>query len=272
MSFVTSTAALEAARRYGDEHRSFEQHRDVRVTGNGPVCLRLDGRSFHSFTRAYVHPFDVRIENAMDAACVALLKSDIGVELAYVQSDEITIVIPRDRVPFDGRIEKLLSVPASICAVGFAMSIVDAGAPMPTLPSFDARLLTAADETDVHGILIERQQDALKNAVSMLAHWTLLEQERLTPKAAHFKLLPLDMRERIELCAQMGVPFHLLASGRKLGRVHTYQLIRRRGFNPISDEDVVTTRRLMTRMDPTPDFRELDGLPWAPTRGMRNER
>lgn len=251
---------------YKAEHGLLERHRTVKVSDSGPVGLRLDGRSFHTFTKDFEHPFDVRIEDAMDAACRALLQADLGIELCYVQSDEITLIIPRDRVPFDGRLEKLLSVPAAVAASAFALSIAQAGAPMPTPPSFDARLLTLDDEDAAVACVSERQLDCVKNAVSMLVHWTLVLQEGLTPRQAHRRLMPMSMRDRMDLCEQLGVPFGALSQARRLGRVHTFQIVTRTGHNPIAGVDVDVFRRELVQLDPTPDFRALTGLPWAPTR------
>jgi tRNA(His) 5'-end guanylyltransferase len=257
-------AGLTAA--YKADHAVYEQHRGLRAEGRGPVCLRLDGRSFHTFTRGFERPFDARFEEAMDAACRALLAADLGIELAYVQSDEITILIPQDRVPYDGRLEKLVSVPASLCASAFALALSAAGTELPGPPAFDARVLTLDSEDDALAALAERQLDALKNAVSMLVHWTLVLGEGLTPRQAHDRLMPLNMRERIALSESLGAPFAEVDRARKLGRVHTFELVERTGRNPLSGEDVAFVRRVPVCLDPTPEFRTLERLPWAPTR------
>jgi tRNA(His) 5'-end guanylyltransferase len=256
----------DLAAAYKADHAVYERHRDERAGGRGPLCLRLDGRSFHTFTRGFERPFDPRFEEAMDASCRALLAADLGIELAYVQSDEITILIPGDRVPYDRRLEKLVSVPASLCASAFALALSAGGANLPGPPAFDARVLTLDSEEDALAALIERQADALKNSVSMLVHWTLVLGEGLTPRQAHERLQPMNMRERIALSERLGAPFSEVSPARKLGRLHTFQIVDRTGKNPLNGEDVTFQRRVPVCLEPTPDFRTLSRLPWAISR------
>lgn len=48
-----------------------------------PVVIRLDGKSFHSFTRGFDKPFDAIIEYAMVATMVQLCENIQGCVLGY---------------------------------------------------------------------------------------------------------------------------------------------------------------------------------------------
>ena len=60
-----------------------------------PVIMRLDGRAFHTFTKQIKaeKPFDDRLHNNMIAISVELMQEIQGSKCAYIQSDEISILI-----------------------------------------------------------------------------------------------------------------------------------------------------------------------------------
>ena len=77
-----------------------------------PVLARIDGRSFHSFTRGMDRPFDAVFSNAMVDTTAALVR-ETGACMGYTQSDEITLAWysdnPKTQIWFDGRIAKMTS-------------------------------------------------------------------------------------------------------------------------------------------------------------------
>jgi len=86
--------------------------------------LRLDGRAFHTYTKKFKRPFDDELINAMDAAAIYLCSNIQGVKFGYVQSDEISICFTdydnyESTLWYDGNIQKIVSVSASMCAAKF---------------------------------------------------------------------------------------------------------------------------------------------------------
>lgn len=254
-SATFNVAVVDRVAQYTADHRLFERDA-LRRAGDGWIGLRLDGRSFHTLTREMTHPFDARFEDAMGAACEALMGDEIGFRCCYVQSDEITLILEPGRDAFARRVEKLLSVPAAVCASAFSLK---AG----QVAGFDARLLSFDCELDAVAALAERQQDAVKNAVTTLAYWTLRQRENLTGRQAHRRLMALGLCERMELCQQLGDPFNDLPHGRRMGRLLCFDRVLRAGFNPKSGERITASRRVLTWQDPTPDFRCLAAVPGA---------
>ena len=57
------------------------------------TLLRVDGKSFHSYTRGCGRPFDAELMADMDAAAQALCENITGAQLAFVQSDEISVLL-----------------------------------------------------------------------------------------------------------------------------------------------------------------------------------
>lgn len=247
-------AVHHRAGQYRLDHSVFEASSHYRA--DSPlVGLRLDGRNFHSLTSSFEHPFDSKFEAAMDSAGTALLEAGLGVELAYLQSDEITLLIPEGRVPFDGRVEKLCSTFSALAAVDFSRHL-DLNA------SFDCRVLHLNSEEDALACLLERQWDARKNALSMLVHWTLIQKRGMTAKQAHKFLKSLKHPQRVELSIELGVPFQELEDGRRMGRTIVYVPHLHQGYNPITKETVQVYRRGVQKLGSCPDFALCNSLPW----------
>jgi tRNA(His) guanylyltransferase len=85
--------------------------------------LRLDGRSFSRLTEAsFQKPFDERFHELMSNTSEALL-SDMGGLYAYTESDEISVLFPRDFDLFDREVEKLVSISAAVAAGTFSVAL-----------------------------------------------------------------------------------------------------------------------------------------------------
>lgn len=89
-----------------------------------PVLIRLDMRSGHSFTKGFQRPFDEVFMNSMQETAKYLCENIQNCKLAYVQSDEITLVlIDYEKLNtdafFDYRVDKLCSIAASMATMAF---------------------------------------------------------------------------------------------------------------------------------------------------------
>jgi tRNA(His) 5'-end guanylyltransferase len=124
----------------GQEMKSFEAATcDAVVDMSRPCVVRLDGHCFHTFTRGFRRPYDLRIHAAMVATATDLLER-FGAVTAYTESDEISLLFPPSTpevltVPFKGRVQKICSVTAGfasarfnqhMCAPRLPISILDA--------------------------------------------------------------------------------------------------------------------------------------------------
>ncbi len=56
------------------------------------VVLRIDGVCFHGYTHGCERPYDLGLMSDMDATALALCRNIAGAQLAYVQSDEISVL------------------------------------------------------------------------------------------------------------------------------------------------------------------------------------
>jgi tRNA(His) guanylyltransferase len=90
-----------------------------------PLLLRLDGKSFHTLTRHTEKPFDHNIIESMDETACRLMSDIQGAELAYIQSDEISILLypwkGQDSQPwFANELQKIVSISAGIASAMFS--------------------------------------------------------------------------------------------------------------------------------------------------------
>ncbi|WIB65413.1 tRNA(His) guanylyltransferase Thg1 family protein [Curtobacterium sp. MCBD17_040] len=155
----------------GDVFKARERMHRAVLPADEYVILRLDGRAFHTYCRDLNKPYDLQFMADMDAATLALSEHISGVRLAYVQSDEISLIItawtpenPAGQLMFGGATQKLVSVTASRAA-----SVFNRLRPTAPIADFDARVFTLPTRDDVRSYLAWRQSDARRNTLSMLA-------------------------------------------------------------------------------------------------------
>ncbi len=158
----------------GDRIKMYEnQTCGIRLLPRIPVVCRLDGKSFHSFTKGLNRPFDERLSKLMIETTKFLLK-ETNANCAYTQSDEITLVWYSDsyesQTYFDGRLFKILSILPSVCSVYFNKQL---GNYIPEkahlMPVFDCRVFNVPTIEEAANVFYWRELDATKNSISMAA-------------------------------------------------------------------------------------------------------
>lgn len=102
----------------------YEEIPKTRLMRRCPVICRLDGRSFHTFTRGFKRPFDNVLIKTMQETAKYLCENIQGCQLAYTQSDEISLLlIDYQRFEtsawFDYEIQKICSISASMATMEF---------------------------------------------------------------------------------------------------------------------------------------------------------
>jgi tRNA(His) guanylyltransferase len=132
------------------------------------TVLRLDGKAFHSYTRGLDRPYDRQLMEDMSATAMFLCEQVQGCRLAYTQSDEISLILTDFETPgtqawFDGNVQKMVSVSASLATAKF--NELRPG----KLAFFDSRAFTIPDPIEVVNYLVWRQKDATRNSISMAA-------------------------------------------------------------------------------------------------------
>lgn len=177
----------------GDRMKSYENVSRYKLQPRTPVIIRIDGRAFSSYTRGFRKPWDHHIQDSISSAAIALIQNISGADIAYIQSDEISVLINTykhfsTQPWFNNNIQKISSVSASI-ATAYFNATMGSGVTS-ALAMFDARCFTIPREEAVNYFLW-RQQDAIRNSVSSLA------QANFSAKQLHGKS-QIDMKEMLK--------------------------------------------------------------------------
>jgi len=195
------------------------------------TLLRLDGKAFHTYTKGLKRPFDADLIADMDSAIIAMLPEIQGAVFAYTQSDEISVLLtdfatPNTSAWFDGNLQKMVSVAASIMTAEFNKQrlkrfgkwmdatleekLVENAIETQTLAYFDCRAFTIPDRTEVMNYFRFRQQDCIRNSVSMVAQSNF----------SHTELHGKSQSDMHEMLHQKGVNWATdFSDGEKNGRL-----------------------------------------------------
>ena len=183
--------------------KEYEKRNQYYLQKRTPVAIRVDGRSFHTFTKGFQRPFDEILMTTMQETARYMCENIQNAKFAYVQSDEITIIlVDYDTLEtdcwFNYRTDKLCSIAASMATLKFNMAFKEAilneelewknsltpqsveiqeahNNYITTLKKaaqkgamFDARCFNIPKE-EVANLIYWRQLDAMRNSVQMVA-------------------------------------------------------------------------------------------------------
>jgi tRNA(His) guanylyltransferase len=162
------------------------------------TIIRLDGRSFSKFCKRFKKPFDDDFVRMMNESAKYVAENAQGCKMAFVQSDEITLVLTdfdelTTKAWYDGRIQKICSISASLASTKFLQLLFDYEISKmdndklskldydqikrevsklimnQKLMEFDSRVYTVPPRDEVLNTVFWRQQDCTRNSVSMVA-------------------------------------------------------------------------------------------------------
>lgn len=197
------------------------------------TIIRIDGKAFKTYTRGLKKPFDMGLIEDMDETAKYLCKNIQGAKMAFVQSDEISIVLTdfdtlQTDAWFDGQVQKIVSVSASMATSKFNQlrtkryitEKFDNGIDKITeiwfknlidfkLAEFDSRVFTIPFKEEVLNYLQWRQQDTVRNSISSVA------QSMFSPKELHGK----NQNDMQEMCFQKGINWNDFDAKLKRGRL-----------------------------------------------------
>ena len=158
----------------GDRMKDLEHRTRYMLPRRCYTLIRIDGKAFHSYTRGMERPFDQGLREDMQETTRLLCEGIAGCRLGYTQSDEISLVLTDfDKVNseawFDGNLQKVTSVSASMATAYFNMLRAKRAADKRGPAMFDSRVWATADPWEVYNTFWWRQKDATRNAVQMVA-------------------------------------------------------------------------------------------------------
>lgn len=183
------------------------------LTRRMPVIIRVDGRSFHTFTNGFKKPFDDILVKTMQDTMKYLCENIQGCVLGYTQSDEISLVLIdyaelTTDAWFGNNLQKMCSISASMATLAFNRAFAKAfdewgranlpdwdmgGTNQPVDEKllklcktydkalnkgamFDSRVFTIPKE-EVCNYMLWRQQDATRNSIQSVGQANFSQKE-----------------------------------------------------------------------------------------------
>lgn len=197
----------------GDRMKTFELATRHVLPPRTHTIVRVDGKAFHSYLRGATKPYDHTFMDDMDAVAIDLCQEISGAAFAFVQSDEVSVLVtdfgsPGTQPWLGGVVSKWTSITASIATATLNARRPDKRA------LFDARAFTIADPVEVASYFVWRQRDCVRNSISMAA------QSMFSARQLH-GVNTADMQEMMR--AQHGVNWDDYPAGCKRGRVVSRQ-------------------------------------------------
>lgn len=225
--------------------RDGECYHGLRVPPGVFIVLRLDGRAFSALTLRLKlsKPFDEQFHTHMTSTGAAVFEAMHAV-YAYTESDEISIVLPRETNLFSREVEKLVSVAAGRASA--VMSVL-----LETIVDFDGRVWVGATEADVVDYMLWRQADAKRCCVNGWAYWTLRHSGK-SPGAANSQLSKLNGLAKQKMLLDYGYEVDQLAGWQRHGTGISHEVYTKPGFNPKTGTSVEVERRRVLVDDELP--------------------
>lgn len=196
---------------------------DYRLLPNSYILVMIDGKNFSKLIKnKFEKPFDDWFISTMDKTAIHLCKEIQNCVGAFVQSDEISLIIKDNTLtssPFDGRLCKLQSVIPSIATAFFNKELIRrnliAGMNIEDITSmpdycFDCKAWTVPTTNDALSWILHRQIDCVRNS----------KQQFVQTYMPHKSLLNKDTDTQVELCFEnTGNDWNVIEDNKKYGRL-----------------------------------------------------
>ncbi len=216
--------------------RSVENMREGELPADVFIIARLDGRSFSKLTKVHFEkPFDEKFHCLMVKTMKYIMEKVPEIKLAYNQSDEISLLIMPGCSAFNRKARKLLSLLPSMASAKFTLLL---GEPV----SFDCRLNIQSNVEGMLRYFSWRSIDAERNAFNAWAYWLLRKQGAKPHDVAEY-LRVLDKKAHKKLLRDHKVDLSEIPVWQTKGIIMYRITETRGGFNPLTQEPTICTRR-----------------------------
>lgn len=218
--------------------RIYEQSIDQRILPELYLVARLDGRSFSRLTKEicdFEAPFDLRFRDMMVNTVKSLMDCGFRVVYGFTESDEISLLFHPDENTFGRKVRKYNSILAGQASAAFSLQLGRVAA-------MDCRLIPLPTLELVQDYFLWRQEDAHRNALNAHCYW-MLRKEGLSVTEATSQLEKKSTSYKNELLFSRGINFDKLPSWQKHGIGIIWADTEKKGFNPITQQEVTALRR-----------------------------
>ena len=215
--------------------RRLESYHEQRVLDGAWFAVRLDGRSFSKLTeKNFIKPFDLRFSELMAETTQELVR-EFDALYGYTESDEISLIFRPEWRMFDRCHEKIISLMAASATASFVKA-------SDHVVQFDSRVITFPNRNTAVDYFRWRGEDAARNALNTCCHWTMINAGSTAGYTAA-QLERMGFKEKINLLFQHNVDFFTVPNRFRYGIGFLWEDYQKEGFNPKTNELVLTPRR-----------------------------
>ena len=212
-----------------DKCRYYQSLTNYKLTPNCCILVHIDGKNFSKLIKNnFKKPFDDDFIDMMNKTALYLCNNVQGCKLAYVQSDEISLLItdydtPDTDILFGGRLCKIQSILASMATSefnrqfilykigikGFTGKSEENIIKNMKMAQFDCKAWVVPNENDAFAWFLYRNIDCVRNS----------KQQTAQTWCSHKELMGKDTDEQIEyLVKNHGIDWNTFEDGKKYGR------------------------------------------------------
>ena len=236
--------------------RQYEQSLDQVIPPKFYIVARLDGRSFTKFTKEickFEAPFDERFRDLMvDTLAYLMENSGFQIIYGYTESDEISLLFRLDDNTFGRKVRKINTTLAGEASAFFTSQlqkmisdkIINIESNKLPIATFDCRICPLPNIDVVTDYFAWRQEDATRNSLNGWCYWTLRKNGASARKVTSI-LSGKNKAFKNELLFQNGINFNDLPDWQKRGVGIVFTEVDREGYNPKTNETVITKRRTL---------------------------
>ena len=221
--------------------RIYETANDRSVLPGIYIVARIDGRGFTRLTKE-VHkfkaPFDDIFRDYMVETTKHLMQCGFKIIYGFTESDEISLLFDLNETAFSRKQRKLNSILAGEASAKFSTLLGDVGA-------FDCRLSELPNKHLVVDYFRWRNEDAHRNALNAYCYWKLREDGYSRTEATK-RIMGVSIADKNELLFRYGINFNNVPDWQKRGIGFYWADVEREGFNPKTNQTVITKRRQIT--------------------------
>jgi len=228
----------------------YEVNANLKVPMGNYICLRLDGRKFHTEVKrlGLERPFDKKLREALVTTTKYLIKEFPDIIFAYTESDEVTLILARDSLLFNRRPEKLCSVIPSYFSVVFN-KVINTGTEPDLNPCFDCRILVFPTFELVKKNIKWRIYDSARNSISTYLLWTKVSKESKSTRKVTKEMDRMKDFEKKKVLENFDINWADIPAWICLG-TFIYKVKKMKiGYNPIKKVAVETERYELNTMD-----------------------
>lgn len=169
------------------------------------IALHIDGDNFSKFTKDLEKPFDENFHDAMLNTAAYLVKQFNAI-IAYIQFDEINLILAKNNTMFNRKIGKLISKASSLTTIMFK-EYLDIPCKYMTdelYYGFATHVYNLPTWEQVIDYMNWRRADCKKNSLSTIVYWQL-RGEGNTPKKCASLLNKTKHSQKLDMLKHRGV-------------------------------------------------------------------